>query len=179
MKMTLRELREFVRKQVLEEAKRKKKEVPKPQPPHVRAYGQTAEAFDFSQPLRSMNLYKAQGAANFGPYTAAHEQVDATPVREYAPAAASMIRKVNESLSQSVWEPVAEQVRPAENVWEELVRLTESQEVSEKHLGFKKLKGKLAHKKGVKNPAALAAKIGRDKYGSAGMAKKAAAGKKK
>lgn len=46
------------------------------------------------------------------------------------------------------------------------------------HIGFKKLKNKLAHRKGVTNPGALAAYIGRKKYGAKGMAKKAAAGRK-
>lgn len=43
---------------------------------------------------------------------------------------------------------------------------------------FAKLKGQLA-KKGVKNPAALAAKIGRAKYGKKKMAKMAATGRKR
>ncbi len=43
---------------------------------------------------------------------------------------------------------------------------------------FKALKGKLA-KQGVRDPAALAASIGRKKYGSEKMAKMAAAGRKK
>lgn len=43
---------------------------------------------------------------------------------------------------------------------------------------FNRLKGKLA-KKGTRNPAALAAHIGRKKYGKTGMAKKAAAGRRK
>jgi hypothetical protein len=45
-------------------------------------------------------------------------------------------------------------------------------------LGFKKLEGKLAREKGVKDPGALAASIGRKKYGAKGMAAKAAAGRK-
>ena len=44
---------------------------------------------------------------------------------------------------------------------------------------FSKLEKKLSHQKGVTNPAGLAAKIGRDKYGKKGMEKKAAAGRKK
>jgi hypothetical protein len=48
----------------------------------------------------------------------------------------------------------------------------------EKHIGFKKLKGELSHEKGVRNPGALAAAIGRKKYGAKGMAKKSAAGRK-
>jgi hypothetical protein len=44
---------------------------------------------------------------------------------------------------------------------------------------FDTLKGKLARKKGVTSPGGLAAYIGRKKYGKAGMAKKAAAGRRK
>ena len=43
---------------------------------------------------------------------------------------------------------------------------------------FKKLKDKL-RKKGAKNPAALAASIGRKKYGNKKMAAMAASGKKR
>ena len=44
---------------------------------------------------------------------------------------------------------------------------------------FQKLKGKLAKQKGVTDPAALAASIGRKKYGKKKMAKMAAAGRKR
>lgn len=44
---------------------------------------------------------------------------------------------------------------------------------------FKSLKGKLAKKKGVKTPGALAAWVGRRKYGKKKFQKMAAAGKKK
>ena len=43
---------------------------------------------------------------------------------------------------------------------------------------FKKLSNQL-RKKGVRNPDALAASIGRKKYGKKGMAAKAAAGRRK
>lgn len=43
------------------------------------------------------------------------------------------------------------------------------------YLGFKKLKAMLAEK-GAKNPGAVAASIGRKKYGAKAMAKHAAAG---
>jgi hypothetical protein len=43
---------------------------------------------------------------------------------------------------------------------------------------FKSLKGKLA-RKGVRNPGALAASIGRKKYGKKKMAKMSAAGRKR
>ena len=41
------------------------------------------------------------------------------------------------------------------------------------------LKGKLSHEKGVKDPGALAASIGRKKLGKKAFDKKAAAGRKK
>ena len=59
--------------------------------------------------------------------------------------------------------------------------LTEDDEISltEKYIGFAKLKGQLARKPGVKNPAAVAAAIGRKKYGKEKFQQMAAAGKKK
>lgn len=45
-------------------------------------------------------------------------------------------------------------------------------------IGFKKLKRQLAAR-GVRSPGGLAATIGRKKYGKAGMAAKAAAGRRK
>lgn len=50
---------------------------------------------------------------------------------------------------------------------------------TEQRSAFKKLEGKLAKKKGVSDPGALAAYIGTEKYGKAGMAAKAKAGKAK
>lgn len=55
---------------------------------------------------------------------------------------------------------------------------TESQKTADEHEGFAKLERSLAHEKGVNNPAAVAAAIGREKYGAKGMAEKAAAGRK-
>lgn len=51
--------------------------------------------------------------------------------------------------------------------------------IGEGRVGFKKMVKKLAHQKGVTDPAGLAASIGREKYGKKAMAKKAAAGRKK
>jgi len=51
-------------------------------------------------------------------------------------------------------------------------------ELEEKYEGFAKLKGELAHKAGVKNPGALAAAIGRKKYGKEKFQAAAAKGKK-
>ena len=46
-------------------------------------------------------------------------------------------------------------------------------------VGFKKMVQKLSHKKGIDNPKAVAAMIGRKKYGQAAMTKKSVAGRKK
>ena len=43
---------------------------------------------------------------------------------------------------------------------------------------FAKLKSSLAHKKGIKDPGAVAASIGRKKYGAKKMVKMSAAGKR-
>lgn len=50
--------------------------------------------------------------------------------------------------------------------------------LEEKYIGFAKLKASLARKPGVNNPAAVAAAIGRKKYGKEKFQKMAAAGKK-
>ncbi len=44
---------------------------------------------------------------------------------------------------------------------------------------FASLKNKLAHEKGIKNPGAVAAAVGREKYGNKKMAALSKAGKKK
>lgn len=44
---------------------------------------------------------------------------------------------------------------------------------------FEKLEGELSHEKGVKNPGAIAASIGRKKYGAGKMASMAAKGRKR
>lgn len=48
---------------------------------------------------------------------------------------------------------------------------------TDEHVGFKKLEGELSHEKGVKDPGAVAAAIGRKKYGEKAMAAKSAAGR--
>lgn len=53
------------------------------------------------------------------------------------------------------------------------------EKVKDEHEGFAKLERSLAHEKGVHDPKAVAAAIGRKKYGAAGMARKAAAGRAK
>lgn len=47
------------------------------------------------------------------------------------------------------------------------------------YMGFDKLKSKLSKRKGVTNPGALSAWIGRKKYGNKGMARMSALGRMK
>jgi hypothetical protein len=54
----------------------------------------------------------------------------------------------------------------------------DEEEMDEAYVGFKKLKAKIAAKGGVRNPAAVAASIGRKKYGKEKFQAMAAAGKK-
>lgn len=54
----------------------------------------------------------------------------------------------------------------------------DEEEMDEAYIGFKKLKAKIAAKGGVRNPAAVAASIGRKKYGKEKFQAAAAAGKK-
>lgn len=61
----------------------------------------------------------------------------------------------------------------------EILKYFKSHPANDEHIGFEKLEHSLAHKKGVNDPKAVAAAIGRKKYGAAGMAKKAAAGRAK
>jgi hypothetical protein len=51
--------------------------------------------------------------------------------------------------------------------------------VARKGSKFAKMTRKLSRRKGVRNPSGLAAHIGRRKYGKKGMAKKAAAGRRR
>jgi hypothetical protein len=51
-------------------------------------------------------------------------------------------------------------------------------QLTEKYVGFEKLKKSIAAKGGVKNPGAVAAAVGRKKYGKAKFQKAAAKGKK-
>lgn len=44
---------------------------------------------------------------------------------------------------------------------------------------FEKLEGELSHKKGISDPAAVAASIGKKKYGAGKMASMAAKGRKR
>lgn len=192
MKISLNELRQMVTA-ALTEAKKKPKEKIKEN--EVRVDGHIADSkMDFSPPLGGLNTYRQQGQSNFGPYTGDIDSVlgAVNGVNLDNPLYGVRAEGVDRS---SVWSAFAGPSRPVPTtLWESALHYYDFQmrglgqvreevlpeeKVDEKHVGFKKLKGQLAHRKGVKNPAALAASIGRKKYGAAGMAKKAAAGRRK
>lgn len=180
MKMDITELRRMVER-TIDEAKKKrgkKKDAPEEREVHPAGYSY-AESFDFSRPLGALNAYARQGVANFGPYTGDGSALSELVKEDAVPA-------------DSAWSIIAEAIRrelpPSErkNVWESALHwydfhqrgLGSADGLTETHIGFKKLANKLAHKKGVTDPRALAASIGRKKYGKKGMARRAAAGRK-
>lgn len=158
-------LQEMVDKILSEKkGKGKKKEKDAPAAVQPAAYGYS-EALDFSTPLGDHNLYKSQGHVNWGPQTGVGPFVDDS----------SRKARSNMSSIMSAWDRLSEAVTPrSKDAWGRLEEMyEEQQEMDEKHVGFKKLSHQLAHQKGVQDPDALAAAIGRKKYGAKGMAAKA------
>ena len=130
------------------------------------------------------------------------QAIDSAFQAEMATRIASRLEDMKVNVAKSMF-ATEQQEQPEEAIEEELVfeefadedvaviiqtlseeefneELSEDDEISltEKYIGFAKLKGQLARKPGVKNPAAVAAAIGRKKYGKEKFQKMAAAGKK-
>ena len=83
---------------------------------------------------------------------------------------------IDEDMSASPMQPSMTSSQPAMDCWAHM-RKWHGKPATDEHLGFAKLENKLSHKSGISNPAAVAASIGRKKYGEAEMAKKSAAGR--
>lgn len=116
---------------MINEAKKKKEKAEKnkvvPQPAEYRY----AEAFDFSAPLGAYNLYRQQGAVNWGPMTSGGTKVDENMT---TPA---MVKLTLESAvavipESSAWNPFLQEARIS-------VRLTEN---NSWRLALKKLQKK-------------------------------------
>lgn len=120
--LTLNELKIKIA-EILDEAKKKssKKSSMKRKGAAVEAYGLYDEALDFSTPLGAFNLYRQQGAANWGPYTSdgphidssfANPQLGATHMRESEERALRMlVREVIQNglvPPDSAWAPLVE-----------------------------------------------------------------------
>jgi uncharacterized protein with von Willebrand factor type A (vWA) domain len=131
MKMTIDELKHQIA-EILDEAKKKKEKVDKIKrmSAQIEAYGFYNEEHDFSQPLGSANLYRQQGAANWGPYTSAGTAVDhqnagnpnAIRIKEEK-ALRTVVREViqNGLIDEgSAWAPFIKRQEPIfESTWEE------------------------------------------------------------
>lgn len=187
---TMNEIRRYIGEILAEAKKKKEKALELKHSPEPKAYGYS-ESFDFSAPLGAYNLYRSQGAVNWGPMTGPGTKIDDRIAGQRASLESVLRGAMKEATSSSAWDVINEstrEIKVPENVWEAAQHYYDhaglglghatSESIEEKKIGFAKLKNKLAHKKGVKDPAALAASIGRTKYGKVGMAKKVAAGRK-
>lgn len=181
MKVTANELRDIIGDMVAEaKGKKKSKERKAAGGPGkgVEPSGFSyADALDFSAPLGPNNLYRRQGGSAWGPLTSAGT---ALTDNELEP------KDVNEAAVRALVRHVISEGRTGRNIWEQAMHWYDHAQrglgtgrMSEKHVGFKALKGKLAHEKGVEDPAALAASIGRKKLGSKEMARRTSKGRRK
>jgi len=76
MKMTtMNEIRQLVRDVILEAKKKKEKAEKLAYEPHPKEFTYD-DALDFSAPLGAYNLYRSQGASNWGPMTGAGSKID-------------------------------------------------------------------------------------------------------
>ena len=142
MKMTIDELKHQIA-EILDEAKKKdeKKEKMKRISAQVEAYGFYDEEHDFSQPLGPYNLYRQQGAVNWGPYTNSGTPVDhqnagnpnaAGGLQEgEMKALRTLVREVIQNGlvdESSAWAPFIARPEPIfESTWDEVAhRLTEA-----------------------------------------------------
>ena len=139
--MSLNELK-LVIAEILDEAKKKKEKVEKirHRGAAIEAYGIYDEAFDFSEPLGAFNLYRQQGGANFGPYTAENIPYDGAyhgnrGTNEICETDERALRTVVREVIQnglipdsSAWAPLMERQRKAgsDSIWEQADRLFEA-----------------------------------------------------
>lgn len=102
---------------MMNEAKKKKgkkKEAEQESPKY-----QAAPEFDFSIPLGPENLYKNQGAANFGPYTALVKDCPATEIEEGLLGSTTKL----ELRESSAWDPIKKMVEnKSTGAWAEASR---------------------------------------------------------
>jgi hypothetical protein len=138
MKMTIDELKHQIA-EILDEAKKKpeKAEKLRRMAAQVEAYGFYAEEHDFSAPLGAYNLYRQQGAVNWGPMTSDGTHVDNNVGNPNAGSAAKYMRESEERAlrnlvrevienglvdESSAWAPFLTAKEPIfESTWEEVV----------------------------------------------------------
>lgn len=159
--MTLDEIRQIVDFQLSEARKAKKSKDKKDADTSTPGYTY-AEAFDFSKPLGVLNLYKQQGGSSMGPNTASD-----WPVLE-------SIAKGNRGRPQpkGIWESLMFAVEAADESKKKAAKQDQNdaddttqdaqdvENVSDADVDpFSEVDPKTAHKKGQKDPKALAAHI--------------------
>ena len=135
MKMTITELKHTIA-EILDEAKKSKDKAEKIKrmSKQVEAYGFYTEEHDFSAPLGAFNLYRQQGASNWGPYTSAGVRIDKQnagspnngPAGIHEERALRMlVREVLQNgviAEDSAWAPFVSKPEPIfESTWEEAV----------------------------------------------------------
>jgi len=127
MKATLAEIRTIV-SEVLTEVKKKKEKSDKAKKEvHPAAYSYD-EAFDFSAPLGAYNLYRNQGAVNWGPMTSAGTKIDDRIAGGRAETESILRSFIKEAIRDEVnedtssWHRLSEMIDPPAkhfgNVWE-------------------------------------------------------------
>jgi hypothetical protein len=131
--MNLNELKIMIA-EVLEEAKKKKEKSDRLKAASggaKSAYGYYDESLDFSAPLGGYNLYRSQGAVNWGPYTGPGPHIDqnfANPNTRLGLKEEAALRQVVREVIEfglippdSAWAPLMESnSKPVyENVWQE------------------------------------------------------------
>jgi hypothetical protein len=119
--MTLNELK-LVVAEIIEEAKKKKEKADdlKKKGKSVEAYGLYDEAFDFSSPLGAYNLYRQQGAANWGPFTSDGPRVD-SQFHSFTTGATSMKEGEEKAIRHVVREVIENGLVPSDSAWAPLV----------------------------------------------------------
>src|SRR5262245_26192668 len=120
MKVNLNELRQIIQ-EILSEAKKKKEKGEKAKySPKPEAYGYS-EALDFSAPLGVYNLYRSQGAVNWGPMTGPGTAVDnrfhsvnplAEDLNEEALVRSFVKGVVAEDIERDPWSYLSEALQP-------------------------------------------------------------------
>lgn len=126
MKATLAEIRTIV-SEVLTEVKKKKEKSDKAKKEVHPAGYSYAEAFDFSAPLGAYNLYRNQGAVNWGPMTSAGTKIDDRIAGGRSETESILRSFIKEAIREEVgetssWQRLSEMIDPPApsfgNVWE-------------------------------------------------------------
>jgi hypothetical protein len=109
--------------EILDEAKKKRSQADKHRRrgAAVEAYGLYDEAFDFSEPLGALNLYRQQGAANWGPSTSDGPHIDSKYYNPNTAGGMRMREGDERALRALVREVIENGLVPAGSAWAPLM----------------------------------------------------------